>query len=969
MINLSRCKILCNTHTHTHLRNKIPTLFIFSMIILLGSNLAIGQDCNNLPVYTAGNTFNNVTITQPISRIDQNIRISGTVNFNANVTFTNCIILMAPNAVININNSIFRLLPGVIGTPSAGMRSVIFGCGTMWQSINVNTGSGIVFTNSNIRDGRQGIVFKSGFNNATSEITGCSFALNSVAITATSVPNFTLSAFSNNNFNGIIPGAVTNLLPPHNNGTVNSPGTTREPIVAMRLFGVTGSIGTSGGINRFEDFSNAIFADGSTLTINNCRFRNNFVTDRNGANSGIGIWVTNSNLTIKDKYSFGASCVFVNNRRGLRFDFSGNLTLENAVFSNQRIVDVEVVNSNQPNNINISNNDFTIGSPTQAPIFVQRAAQGGLVHLKIKSNTITLASGGLPLANNLRFININAVAGATDQAEIANNQITCGYGNGPGGGTTARSIDGIWIQNNADGYQVSGNLINFTNANGGVAPNTGVFGVGIGITLNNGINNIVGPNNVINATKFNNRFQATESWLRCGVHIDQSLNVAVCKNDVDQPRHCYHFNGNCFGNEFGRNKIRDAYYGLLLTAVTFPNQNYRLNEWLNLVAYNTISVDITGTANTPWRYDNNFTIYAAPGVTNPGTYQLPFANGGASGTQICDAILPPIGTNASHNGDEAKKFVDGTFTFSNIADSWDFERNLLNQMIRFPNSFSGEPTVQNYYNSKVNSAIWNFAKAERMLHDAGAISAIQQNTIDQIHASDAALAEDLGTIEQTEGIDTSSATPTLQAEKTNILAQIAQHKHQTDSIVSILLASRAIAYENALDFIEALPSSNILESNQKTVLILQAKSLKDDIWTDADSSILRAIAYSCPEVGGEAVSTARGLLPAPEQYNFNEVEAYCTPGDRNVTKDEQKYLTNIVLFPNPAKDQVTIGFTNKFTGLIEILSIDGKTLLNNTCIDCIQKVVVLDKLQNGLYLVRISTQSGIQQTLKLSVTH
>jgi len=88
---------------------------------------------------------------------------------------------------------------------------------------------------------------------------------------------------------------------------------------------------------------------------------------------------------------------------------------------------------------------------------------------------------------------------------------------------------------------------------------------------------------------------------------------------------------------------------------------------------------------------------------------------------------------------------------------WDFERNLLAQMIRFPATYAGSTEAEQYYSGKVNSAVWKFAKAERMLHDAAIISLTEQQSLSQLYASNTALLDSLGIIEQLEGVDTTTA--------------------------------------------------------------------------------------------------------------------------------------------------------------------------------------------------------------------
>ncbi|MBP6827280.1 MAG: hypothetical protein KA165_12030, partial [Saprospiraceae bacterium] len=395
----------------------------------------------------------------------------------------------------------------------AGNRSVIFGCTTMWQAINVNQGAAVIFRDCTIGDGRLGLVFNQGFNNSLTELRGNYFVANSTAITAINVNIFTFATFSGNVFRakwGIGP-FVLPLLPPHG---------ANEPIYGMQLTGVAGTIGTSGTQNAFYQFTSAILANSSNFTVNNCRFADNRDPGWGGWGGGVGIWAINSTLTIQNLFSNAASCEFIGNRRAVRSENTIGLTIKNAHFQQQAVVDIEVISSINPCNIDISNNIIDIAVPTERSIFVERSGQGGLIHTRVQSNIVTFPSPALGtfLTGDRRIMEFQARAGALDQAVIANNQITCSYGNGNQTNAFARTIDGIWIQGLADGYQVSGNIIIYTNPN--AMPNADVVSVAIGMVTNNGINNILGPNNTITSQLFINQpVPLRESWLRCGLHI------------------------------------------------------------------------------------------------------------------------------------------------------------------------------------------------------------------------------------------------------------------------------------------------------------------------------------------------------------------------------------------------------------------------------------------------------------------
>lgn len=910
------------------------------------------QSCNPLPAFNQ--QFNNQTLNAPQTFTAQNIRITGTVNFNANITMVRCTVLMDPGAILNINNSTFSLLDNATG------RSVIYGCTTMWQSINVNANGAVILRNSNIRDGVFGLVFNQGFLNGVTQISGCSFSRNSNSILAINFNNLTFATFSGNTFTGVIP--TEPLLPPHIAG---------NPVRAMFLSNCSGTIGTSGAENLVRRMNTGAMIFGSNITFNNIHFATSSLS-ANGGDQGAGIHAAASSLTIQNIFSNNASCRFSNNRRGILSDRTILLTVRDAIFQSQGVSDIEVVNSTNPYNVNISSNTMNLAVLSGQSILLNRAAQAAGINTRIQSNIINLPWGAGTLPNPIRIINITTQAGATDQAVIANNQITCAYGNPVTNGNTT-TIDGIYITGNADGYQVSGNIISYPFA---TAPNAPVLSVAIGMLNVNGVNNIVGPNNTVTTNRFPAMGNTRDSWLRCGIHIDASMNVAVCKNDADDPRHTYHFLNNCANIEFGRNKIRDGIIGLEIWNIIPNNHDYRMNEWIPGSVYNTVGArNLLPPFQFRWRVDgtNGNPLGHLPPSSDPNNWFVNLGNGQTSNTPICDAVVPPPGGyGVPPTGDMVHQFLNNEYGGMNTAVSvWDFERNLLAQMIRFPATYTGNTEAEQYYSGKVNSAVWKVAKAERMLHDASAISPPNQQSLSQLHASNTLLTDSIGTIEQWEGVDTTTANSAWQASKANLLSQVSVYQAQIASLNTSILTARLASLEGVRVYIENLPQGNDLETNFRTLLLLMVKQHSEEVWTTADSTALRAIAYSCPATGGEAVTTAREMLPSPEAYSFGREgddplcgEGIQEGGDRS---QHSAQPSSVTIWPNPANDLLSVDFGRTFTGTLEVLSASGIVVRSEQVKDLAKANLPTAGLSNGAYFLRITEPGQSAQTQKFTI--
>lgn len=922
------------------------------------------QDCANLPAFNQVYT-NGQTVMTPTTFTNQNIRISGTVAFNASVTMVRCTLLLDPGAVLNINNSTF-----ILAADAAGNRSVIFGCTSMWQAINVNVGSAIIFRNSTIQDGLQGIVFQQGFLPNLTEIRGCIFNRNAVCITAQNVNNFSFSSFSSNTFTGhntFLGTPLFRQLPPFVPGNAAN---------AFSLTNVTGVIGTAGTVNTIRRMTTGIRAVNSTLTVNNCTFSACRVIDPQNNGNGTGLGLNNCNLTIRNLFSNNASCTFTGCGVGISSNATRRFTVQQAAFAGQSVLDIDVFNSiSNFYTVNISNNTFALTNPRIGAIALQRAATiGNGVRTRIQNNPMTLPAGGAAIANNIRFMNLSAQPNATDLAYVANNPITCAYGNGPAAGV-ARTIDGIWIQNAANGWQVSGNTINFINPTG--PPNAAIFGVAIGMVNVIGNTNIVGPNNLITTSRFANQVNGQESWLRCGVHIDGSPTAAVCKNDSDDPRHAYHFTTNCAGIEFGRNIIRDAYYGLEINGFIPNNHDYRMNEWVPGSMYNTFSVSNTNPPlNFRWRVDGsggNPLGYLPPNLPpnnmSPQNAVIDIPNNFQPQTPICDAVVPTPGFGEPPTGELVVKYLNGEYGIPNNTAAWDFERVLLGDMIRYPASFAGNAAAEAYYNGKLNSTIWKLAKAERMMHESMATTSTQQNQLDQWGQTMQALIDSIGLIEQWEGADTTAVNPEWQLAKKSLLEQIAAISAQASTVSNGIRAQQLENLSDVEIYVEAISGSGTLENNYQDILLLQLKQYSGEGWTNSDSTLLRAIAYSCLETGGEAVTIARGMLPAPESFSFVREMDDPNCGEERSNKVSAPQPELFVLWPNPVQEVLFVGFAEAFTGHIEVLNAAGQVVTSMLVENSIKATIPTGAINNGVYIVRASTSGQPTVTKKITIIH
>ena len=363
-----------------------------------------------------------------------------------------------------------------------------------------------------------------------------------------------------------------------------------------------------------------------------------------------------------------------------------------------------------------------------------------------------------------------------------------------------------------------------------------------------------------------------------------------------------------------------------------------------------------------WLVDGTLPGHLPP-ATFPASWFFSVPNGGKDQSHCFEIVAAP-----KEIGKLAEQFLNNEYEgLTTQVKIWDFERNLLSVMIRFPLSFPDNAIAQEYYDSRVDTEVWRFAKAENMLHEAFGFPDDQQVLLDQHQAAAQAKSDSLAWVELAEGIDSTTIDAVLQSIKTRLLSESAALAQTIASLQAEIRAQQLANLPAVSTFIEALPEGEIWQQYYKTVLRLQTSRTAGQAWTDQDSVALRLAAYDCPQIGGQAVSVARGMLPAPEAFNFvwEGEDSHCDQDrERQVSP---ALVTSWSVWPNPAQNQLLVQFNEPFTGKIELFSPTGKLLLSKLLIQASQVNLAVSTFPNGLYLLRCS--DPYRSTLKVSIVH
>ncbi len=87
----------------------------------------------------------------------------------------------------------------------------------------------------------------------------------------------------------------------------------------------------------------------------------------------------------------------------------------------------------------------------------------------------------------------------------------------------------------------------------------------------------------------------------------------------------------------------------------------------------------------------------------------------------------------------------------------------------------------------------------------------------------------------------------------------------------------------------------------------------------------------------------------------------------SVSIEEKKEHVSFKVYPNPANDMVQIDVDEPFQGTVRIFDLQGKNIYTNRLV--MGEPISISNLSNGLYLVQLESEDGVQSVQKLSVRH
>ncbi len=195
--------------------------------------------------------------------------------------------------------------------------------------------------------------------------------------------------------------------------------------------------------------------------------------------------------------------------------------------------------------------------------------------------------------------------------------------------------------------------------------------------------------------------------------------------------------------------------------------------------------------------------------------------------------------------------------------------------------------------------------------------------------------------------------------------------YKADKLISKKKADSAAIINNSI------ANTNVADSLHKLVNNYYILYLRNNILSSSNMTQLRDIASLCPLTFGDGVYIARGLLNLADSIrkNYSNICETGTVKPKNMNDENIPIVSDddiqIQLYPNPAKETVTIEFVNfdynndviKF----EVYDLVGKKLIDESLKSYQKTNISTESLGQGIYIYKFIYKNKIVKKDKLVI--
>ncbi len=157
----------------------------------------------------------------------------------------------------------------------------------------------------------------------------------------------------------------------------------------------------------------------------------------------------------------------------------------------------------------------------------------------------------------------------------------------------------------------------------------------------------------------------------------------------------------------------------------------------------------------------------------------------------------------------------------------------------------------------------------------------------------------------------------------------------------------------------------IVEVNQAQLYLFENDSLSNDLLEKVNH-----LGNICPLAGGESVYKARAILSYLNGYATEFDDATLCGKSNEILNKVVKNVTEIQVFPNPAKDQIFIKYTIKQDAQFEVWDILGKKIANGKLSkDANLQAIETASFPNGSYFIKIFDEVNNLNISTINIIH
>ncbi|MCI1266074.1 MAG: T9SS type A sorting domain-containing protein [Saprospiraceae bacterium] len=527
--------------------------------------------------------------------------------------------------------------------------------------------------------------------------------------------------------------------------------------------------------------------------------------------------------------------------------------------------------------------------------------------------------------------------------------------------------------------------INHINSRNTWMYNNSIFSNGAGSQKTFGIS-ILGKENALTAC---NLLSSSMNCQNVGLFVSQSANNADLGNYATGWYYDYQFLGTSLGTFFASNRMGNANHGLILGYQDPGNTNSaRIGPQVHL-ANRWTGTHTRGAYHYGNQQDRTFSLFTI-NTQDPNNPDLkPNNYNELVGIQWFLHNSNPVALNFSCMGigsgnpnpfTRAFPRSDDYFIVNNDFDNnndwgsriWTDRRQLYRELLNQYEQGNGNsiPQIFNtFFNQYTNTTVGQFEWVDHDLSSLFQNQSINQIIINSNVESIVSLEEEINDLlidirDHPENIDI-PATYLLIDNLTNQRNAINISKNNLASIniTSILTGLNQILLTN-----NSIPVTEIYEQNQKSVNTIMLEKMIAGLWSfnESEKAQIESIAVQCPYIGGEGVYRARALAANYSVNRYND-EITCTnplPIEK-IDSRIKETKNEIVIFPNPVSDELTIMNNEQLITKIVIRSMEGKSLSSNEVKDGVNQINIhTEGFNSGVYLAEISLMDGSNEFKK-----